>query len=116
MVLLSLMKLMPILVIRNLGKIHLKTILISSLYKPLVKLGLWQLRELELPMLSDTIIKLLNNVKMPYNISKLNESAAIEALDNRKDFEANKQIILEEKEDVNSRIETVRHYKKNISI
>ena len=46
---------------------------------------------------NDEIIQLLNNVKMPYNISKLNETAAIEALENRKDFEANKQIILDEK-------------------
>ncbi|WP_178990519.1 histidinol-phosphate transaminase [Winogradskyella schleiferi] len=47
---------------------------------------------------SQEVIKLLNKVKMPYNISKLNETAAIEAIENRTTFEANKQIILEEKE------------------
>ncbi len=44
-----------------------------------------------------TIIQLLNKVKMPYNISKLNEEAAISALEGVGLFEANKQVILEEK-------------------
>lgn len=44
------------------------------------------------------IIRLLNTVKMPYNISALNENAAIEALENSESFETNKQIILKEKE------------------
>ena len=47
---------------------------------------------------SRDIIQLLNKVKMPYNISQLNEKAAIEALENRTAFENNKQMILEEKE------------------
>ena len=34
---------------------------------------------------------------MPYNVSELNEKAAINALENQTTFEANKQIILEEK-------------------
>ncbi len=47
---------------------------------------------------SDDIIRLLNNIKLPYNISALNEKAAIQALENRSTFETNRQIILEGKE------------------
>ena len=47
---------------------------------------------------SDEIVKLLNKVKMPYNISKLNQHAAIDALDNQSDFKKNIEIILKEKE------------------
>ena len=46
---------------------------------------------------SNDIIQLLNSIKMPYNISELNETAAIEALENREVFETNKKIIIEEK-------------------
>jgi histidinol-phosphate aminotransferase len=49
---------------------------------------------------SDEIIQLLNKVKMPYNISALNEQTAIQALGNRMTFETNRQIILEEKENL----------------
>ncbi len=35
---------------------------------------------------------------MPYNISKLNQQAAIDALDNQSDFKKNIEIILKEKE------------------
>jgi histidinol-phosphate aminotransferase len=47
---------------------------------------------------SQEIIQLLNKVKMPYNISKLNQRAAIDALDNPSDFKKNIEIILKEKE------------------
>lgn len=47
---------------------------------------------------SDEIVQLLNKVKMPYNISKLNQQAAIDALDNESEFEKNIEIILKEKE------------------
>ncbi len=47
---------------------------------------------------SKDIIQLLNKVKMPYNISILNQQAAIDALDNQLDFKKNIEIILEEKE------------------
>lgn len=43
------------------------------------------------------IISLFNKVKPPYNVSKLNQEAAIEALKNEFDFEKNKGIILEQK-------------------
>lgn len=47
---------------------------------------------------SQEIVQLLNKVKMPYNISKLNQHAAINALDNPSDFKKNIEIILSEKE------------------
>lgn len=47
---------------------------------------------------SEEIVQLLNKVKMPYNISKLNQQAAIDALDNQSEFEKNIEIILKEKE------------------
>jgi histidinol-phosphate aminotransferase len=43
------------------------------------------------------IITLFNKVKPPYNVSKLNQQAAIEALEGVIVFEANKQLILKEK-------------------
>lgn len=43
------------------------------------------------------IISIFNKVKPPYNVSKLNQEAAIEALKNEIDFETNKKIILEQK-------------------
>ena len=46
---------------------------------------------------SEGIVQLMNKVKMPYSISKLNQQAAIDALENVSVFEANKQIILKEK-------------------
>jgi len=47
---------------------------------------------------SGEIVELLNKVKMPYSISKLNQQAAIDALDNQSDFKKNIEIILKEKE------------------
>ena len=47
---------------------------------------------------SEEIVSLLNKVKMPYSISKLNQQAAIDALDNQSDFKKNIEIILKEKE------------------
>ena len=61
---------------------------------------------------SDKIIELLNIVKMPYNISQLNEKAAIAALENRAAFEANKKIILEEKEKLIQELKTLAIIKK----
>ena len=46
---------------------------------------------------SEEIVQLLNKVKMPYNISKLNQQAAIDALDKQSVFEKNIEIILKEK-------------------
>ena len=44
------------------------------------------------------IISLLNKVKPPYNVSEINQKAALKALDNVQEFENKKQIILKEKE------------------
>ncbi|NNL15561.1 MAG: aminotransferase class I/II-fold pyridoxal phosphate-dependent enzyme, partial [Flavobacteriaceae bacterium] len=49
---------------------------------------------------SEAIVELLNNVKMPYNISKLNQKAALEALENQSEFKKNIEIILNEKENL----------------
>jgi histidinol-phosphate aminotransferase len=46
---------------------------------------------------SEAIIKLLNKIKPPYNVSSLNQEAAILALGNRETFEVNRQEILAEK-------------------
>ncbi|MDN3491149.1 histidinol-phosphate transaminase [Winogradskyella bathintestinalis] len=61
---------------------------------------------------SKEIVQLLNKVKMPYNISQLNEKAAIEALDNRSTFESNKRIILEEKAKLIQELKTLDIIKK----
>lgn len=47
---------------------------------------------------SKEIIQLFNKVKPPYNVSELNQRAAIKALENIEEFEMNKKIILAEKE------------------
>ena len=44
------------------------------------------------------IIQLFNNIKPPYNVSDLNQKAALNALDNYSGFKNNLQIILKEKE------------------
>lgn len=51
------------------------------------------------------IIKLLNKVKHPYNISVLNQKAAMEALDQKEVFEKRKKIILAEKEKIRKDLE-----------
>lgn len=47
---------------------------------------------------NEDVIAIFNKVKPPYNVSKLNQQAAIDALSNLSEFEKNKQIILSEKE------------------
>ena len=47
---------------------------------------------------SEEIIQLFNKVKPPYNVSKLNQKAAFDALDNSIEFKKNKDKILVEKE------------------
>lgn len=47
---------------------------------------------------SEEIIHLFNKVKPPYNVSKLNQQAALSALENSIKFKKNKDIILAEKE------------------
>ena len=47
---------------------------------------------------SEEIIEILNKVKPPYNVSGLNQKAAIESLENYEDFQKNVQIIIFERE------------------
>lgn len=47
---------------------------------------------------SAEIVQLMNKVKMPYNISKLNQQAAINALENLSGLKKNIEVILNEKE------------------
>ncbi|MFD2542427.1 histidinol-phosphate transaminase [Lacinutrix gracilariae] len=61
---------------------------------------------------SKEIIQLLNNVKMPYNISVLNQQAAVVALKDVTTFEANKKLILEEKTKLKQALETLSIIKK----
>ncbi|MFK7832071.1 MAG: histidinol-phosphate transaminase [Winogradskyella sp.] len=61
---------------------------------------------------STEIIQLLNNVKLPYNISVLNENAAIEALENNLTLKANIKTILEEKEQLIQELKKLKIIKK----
>ena len=61
---------------------------------------------------SDEIVQLLNKVKMPYNISKLNQQAAIDALDNESEFKKNIEIILNEKEQLIQKLNELESVKK----
>ncbi len=61
---------------------------------------------------SEDIVQLLNKVKMPYNISKLNQQAAIDALENVSNFETNRQIILKEKEQLIEALSEIKLVKK----
>ncbi|WP_185144513.1 histidinol-phosphate transaminase [Apibacter sp. HY039] len=51
------------------------------------------------------IIQLLNKVKHPYNISVLNQKAALESLSQKEEFEKRKKIILDEKEKIRQELE-----------
>lgn len=61
---------------------------------------------------SEDIVQLLNNVKMPYNISKLNQDAALEALENQSEFKKNIEIILKEKEELIKALTDLKLVKK----
>ena len=58
------------------------------------------------------IINLFNKVKPPYNVSELNQKAAIKAMENYTDFEKNKQAILNEKEKVRVALQSLSKVKK----
>ena len=47
---------------------------------------------------NERIVELFNKIKPPYNVSALNQQAAIDALEQREQFEANRALILREKE------------------
>ncbi|RKF03812.1 histidinol-phosphate aminotransferase [Tenacibaculum lutimaris] len=58
------------------------------------------------------IIDLYNKVKPPYNISALNQEAVLNKLDNLAQFEIEKNIILNEKEKLEKRLEELELVKK----
>jgi histidinol-phosphate aminotransferase len=58
------------------------------------------------------VIDLLNKVKPPYNVSGLNQNAAINAIKNYTQFLENKQRIIEEKNKLFSSLETLEIVKK----
>ena len=58
------------------------------------------------------IIQLLNKIKLPYNISELNQKAAIKALDDQSVFEANLNTILMEKRRLIKKLNEFKSVKK----
>ncbi len=60
----------------------------------------------------EEIVQLLNKVKMPYSISKLNQQAAIAALDNQSGFKKSIAIILKEKEQLILKLNQLNLVKK----
>lgn len=58
------------------------------------------------------VINFYNKVKPPYNVSALNQKAALEALENRELFEKRLSLILSEKERLKSRLREVPGIKK----
>lgn len=56
---------------------------------------------------NEAILELYNNVKPPYNVSELNQQAAIKALSNVDVFEQNKQVLLSEKGKLEKELLTV---------
>lgn len=50
------------------------------------------------------LITILNKIKPPYNVSALNQQAALNALEKQREFETNKQIILAEKETLKNQL------------
>ncbi|NQY31088.1 MAG: histidinol-phosphate transaminase [Flavobacteriaceae bacterium] len=61
---------------------------------------------------NENIISLFNKVKPPYNVSDLNQKAALNALENTTEFEKNKRIILIEKDRVSKELKTLAQVKK----
>ena len=61
---------------------------------------------------NEEIITLYNKVKPPYNVSKINQQAAIDALDNSSRFEKNLSLILAEKERLKTELEEIDLVKK----
>ena len=58
------------------------------------------------------VIRLFNNVKPPYNVSEINQKAAINALSCWIEFERNKQIILSEKVKLEEALNQIKQVKK----
>ena len=58
------------------------------------------------------ILAYYNNVKPPYNVSKLNQQAAINALESKNQYESNKKILLEQKKYLVSELSSIDSIKK----
>lgn len=61
---------------------------------------------------NEEIITLYNKVKPPYNVSKINQQAAIDELDNSSRFEKNLNLILAEKERLKTELQGIDLVKK----
>ena len=61
---------------------------------------------------NENIINLFNKVKPPYNVSELNQKAAVKALGNYSEFKKNKQVILDEKETLTVALQGLSQVKK----
>lgn len=61
---------------------------------------------------NEEIITLYNKVKPPYNVSKINQQAAIDTLDNSNRFEKNLNLILAEKERLKTELQEIDLVKK----
>jgi len=61
---------------------------------------------------NNEIISLYNKVKPPYNVSKINQQAAIRAMDNYEDYQEKLTIILKEKERLKTRLMEIELVKK----
>ena len=61
---------------------------------------------------NDEIITLYNKVKPPYNVSKINQQAAIKALDNYKTYKKMLALIINEKERLKSELQEIKMIKK----
>ncbi len=61
---------------------------------------------------SEEIIEIFNKVKPPYNVSGLNQKAAIDALENYENFQKNIQIIKKEREKLKAELNKIDLVKK----
>ncbi len=59
-----------------------------------------------------SIIEVLNKVKPPYNVSQLNQEAALTAIQNRALFEQNKRLILQERKFLIENLKTIPFVKR----
>lgn len=61
---------------------------------------------------SQSIISLMNKVKPPYNVSKLNQNAALQALSNTDEIKKQIKLILEQREWVKSQLQEIKCIKR----
>ena len=61
---------------------------------------------------NEAVLALYNKVKPPYNVSELNQQAAINALSNVEEYEKNRQILISEKEQLEKELLSLDQVKK----